>query len=76
MIDEELSRPEAFDLAVRSRASFLSRETAYEYQSLRPYSQLTLLLDIDLETAAEALKARGLRGAYRLVLNKGSAQII
>jgi hypothetical protein len=72
VIDEELARPEAFDLAVRSRASFLARETGYEYQELRPYSQLSLLLGIDLDTAGEMLKARGLRGAYRWALSAGT----
>ena len=65
MIDEELVNPEAFALAVRARASYLSRQTMYETQALRPYCQLTLLLDIELETAAEMLQSRGLRGAYR-----------
>ena len=65
MIDEELVRPEAFALAVRARASFLSRQTEYEPETLRPFSQLTLLLGIELETAALQLKTRGLRGAYR-----------
>ena len=65
MIDEELVNPEAFALAVRSRASYLCRLTMYETQTLRPYSQLTLLLGIELETAAGMLQSRGLRGAYR-----------
>jgi hypothetical protein len=65
VIDEELVNPEAFALAVRARASYLSRQTMYETQSLRPYSQLTLLLGIELEKASEMLHERGLRGAYR-----------
>jgi hypothetical protein len=72
VIDEELARPEAFDLAVRSRASFLARETGYEYRELRPYSQLTLLLDIELDLACEMLKARGLHGAYRWAFTAGT----
>jgi hypothetical protein len=64
VIDEELVRPEAFALAVTSRSTFLARRTMYEARALRPYSQLTLLLGIDLERAAAELQARGLRGAY------------
>jgi len=65
VIDEELVNPEAFALAVRARASYLSRQTMYETQMLRPYSQLTLLLGIELEQASDMLQSRGLRGAYR-----------
>jgi hypothetical protein len=65
VIDEELVKPEAFALAVRARASYLSRLTMYETQALRPYCQLTLLLGIELERASEMLQERGLRGAYR-----------
>ena len=65
VIDEELVRPEAFALAVSARASFLARQTMYETQVLRPYSQLTLLLGIELEEASTALQSLGLRGAYR-----------
>ena len=46
----------------------------YETQLLRPYCQLTLLLGIELEKAAEMLQERGLRGAYRwAVSNEGEA---
>jgi hypothetical protein len=65
MIDEELVSPEAFALAVRSRASFLARHSAYETDSLRPYAQLTILLGLSLEQASEQLQSRGLKGAYR-----------
>ena len=70
MIDEELVSPAAFALAVQSRASYLARGTAYESQVLRPYSQLTLLLDVELEAAEQELKTRGLKGAYRWALSR------
>jgi hypothetical protein len=65
VIDEELTSPDAFALAVRARASFLARHTLYEPSSLRPYSQLTLLLGVELDNATEVLQSLGLRGAYR-----------
>lgn len=65
MIDEELVNPEAFALAVRARASFLSRHSDYEPETLRPYAQLTLLLGVALDEAVAQLQARGLKGAYR-----------
>src|SRR4051812_24075979 len=65
MIDEELTSPDAFALAVRSRANYLARHTLYAPEELRPYSQLTLLLGIDLDQAHTQLIARGLRGAFR-----------
>ena len=69
MIDEELVSPAAFALAVSARSSFFARHTSYEAETLRPYAQLTLLLDIDLNAATEALRSRGLRGAYRWALS-------
>jgi hypothetical protein len=71
VIDDELVRPEAFALAVRSRASYLARETAWESRQLRPYAQLTLLLGIELVDAADEVRQRGLHGAYRWALNYG-----
>ena len=68
MIDEELANPEAFALAVRSRASFLARETLYEVDALRPYAQLTLLLGLELTQASELLHSYGLRGAFHSVV--------
>ena len=68
MIDEELASPQAFALAVRARASFLSRETLYEFDTLRPYAQLTLLLGMELTQASELLRSYGLRGAFRSVV--------
>jgi hypothetical protein len=66
VIDEELVSPEAFSLAVRSRASYFARHTPdYGVDALRPYAQLTLLLGLELDTAFDALMSRGLRGAYR-----------
>ena len=74
MIDDELVRPEAFALAVRSRASYLARETSWESRMLRPYSQLTLLLGIELDAAAEEVRQRGLYGAYRWALSYGQPE--
>lgn len=68
VIDEELASPAAFALAVQSRASYLARGTDYDARALRPYSQLTLLLGMDLEDADRELKSRGLKGAYRRAL--------
>ena len=65
MLDEELVSPEAFALAVRARANFLARHTLYAVEELRPYSQLTLLLGVELETVLAEIKDKGLRGAYR-----------
>ena len=74
MIDDELKTPEAFALAVSARASYLSRETMYELQRLRPYAQLTLLMDIELEDAAYMLKHYGHRGAYRWAVSYGQPE--
>ena len=74
MIDEELKSPEAFALAVSSRASYLSRETMYESQKLRPYAQLTLLMGINLEDATSMLKGYGLRMAYRWAVTYGQPE--
>jgi hypothetical protein len=74
VIDEELVRPEAFALAVSARASYLSRETMYESQRLRPYCQLTLLMGIELEDTVSQLRARGLRGAYYWALSYGQPE--
>lgn len=71
MIDEELASPAAFALAVQSRASYLARGTEYDSRALRPYSQLTLLLHLELEEAELQLKTRGLKGAYRWALSRG-----
>jgi hypothetical protein len=71
VIDQELASPAAFALAVQSRASFLARGTEYESTVLRPYSQLTLLLHLEIEDADRELKARGLKGAYRWALSQG-----
>ena len=71
MIDQELVSPAAFALAVQSRATYLARGTEYESQTLRPYSQLTLLLEVELEVADAELKIRGLKGAYRWALRQG-----
>jgi hypothetical protein len=68
MIDEELLSPEAFSLAVGARASFLARHSEQDVEFLRPYSQLTLLLGIELQEACQKLTERGLRGAYRWAL--------
>ncbi len=65
MIDEELVSPQAFALAVQARASYLARHNPYSVADLRPYSQLTLLLGVELEDASEQLHSRGLRSAYR-----------
>ena len=73
MIDEELVSPEAFSLAVRARASFLARRSAYEPDTLRPYAQLTLLLGVSIDLASEQLQVRGLKGAYRWAV--GSAGV-
>ena len=70
MIDQELASPAAFALAVQSRATYLARGTDYESQTLRPYSQLTLLLHMEIEDADRELKARGLKGAYRWALSR------
>ena len=70
MIDQELSSPAAFALAVQSRASYLARGTDYDSALLRPYSQLTLLLHLELDEADHELKARGLKGAYRWALSQ------
>ena len=70
MIDEELVHPDAFALAVRARASYLARHVDIDPGSLRPYSQLTLLLDIELEDAAQALRSLGPRGAYRWAVSR------
>ena len=73
VIDEELVSPEAFALAVRARASYFARHTTeYGAEALRPYSQLTLLMGIDLETACAELTSRGLRGAYRWAVTGGT----
>ena len=74
MIDDELVRPEAFALAVRSRASYLARETDCESRLLRPYSQLTLLLGIELDAAADRVRMLGLHGAYRWALSYGQPE--
>ena len=75
VIDEELVSPEAFSLAVRARASYFARHLIdYEADGLRPYAQLTLLLGVELEAALEALTSRGLRGAYRWVMD-GAAPV-
>ena len=74
MLDEELVNPEAFALAVRARANFLARHTLYAAGDLRPYSQLTLLLGVDLDDALGELMARGLRGAYRWAVSPEFAQ--
>lgn len=74
MIDQELVKPEAFALAVSARASYLARETTAEAHELRPYSQLTLLLGIEIEVATAALHHLGLRGAYRWALNYGQPE--
>ena len=74
MIDDELVRPEAFALAVRSRASYLAREAACESRMLRPYAQLTLLLGIELDAAADEVRRRGLQGAYRWALSYGQPE--
>jgi len=74
MIDDELVRPDAFALAVRSRASFLSRHSPiYATDVLRPYSQLTILLGIDIEQASQELGERGLKGAYRWAVSLGDS---
>jgi hypothetical protein len=65
VIDEELVSPEAFSAAVRARASYLARHSLYPADTLRPYSKLTLLLGMELETAWQELRSRGLKGAYR-----------
>jgi hypothetical protein len=70
VIDQELASPAAFALAVQSRATFLARATEYDSQILRPYSQLTLLLHMDLEEADRELKRRGLKSAYRWALSR------
>jgi hypothetical protein len=70
VIDEELANPQAFALAVRARASFLARETLYEFDTLRPYAQLTLLLGMELTQASELLRSYGLRGALRSVVSQ------
>jgi hypothetical protein len=74
VIDEELKAPEAFALAVSARASYLSRATMYETQRLRPYAQLTLLMGIELEDAADMLKRYGYRGAYRWAVSYGQPE--
>ena len=74
MIDEELKNPQAFALAVSARASYLSRETMYESQRLRPYAQLTLLMGIGLDDATSMLKRSGLRGAYRWAVSYGQPE--
>lgn len=74
MIDEELKRPEAFALAVSARASYLARETLYESPELRPFSQLTLLLGIELEVVADQLHRLGLRRAYQWALRYGQPE--
>ena len=73
MIDEELTSPDAFALAVRARASYFARHTSDQYgaEMLRPYSQLTLLLGIELEDACEQLTSKGLRYAYRWAVAGG-----
>jgi len=70
VIDEELVHPDAFALAVRARASYLARHVDIDPGLLRPYSQLTLLLDIALEDAAQALRSLGPRGAYRWAVSR------
>ena len=67
-------RPEAFALAVTSRASYLARETLYESRVLRPYAQLTLLLGIDLDQAEARLKTLGISGAYRWAVTYGQPE--
>jgi hypothetical protein len=74
VIDDELKAPEAFALAVSARASYLSRATMYESQKLRPYSQLTLLMGIELEDASSMLQRFGLRGAYRWAVSYGQPE--
>jgi hypothetical protein len=74
VLDEELVNPEAFALAVRARANFLARHTLYAADELRPYSQLTLLIGVDLDDALGALMAKGLRGAYRSAISPAFAQ--
>jgi hypothetical protein len=74
VIDDELKAPQAFALAVSARASYLSRETMYESQKLRPYSQLTLLVGIELEDATSMLRRYGLRGAYRWAVSYGQPE--
>ena len=72
MIDEELTSPDAFALAVRSRASYFARHTSeYGTEMLRPYSQLTLLMGIELEDACAQLTSKGLRYAYRWAVAGG-----
>jgi len=72
VIDEELTSPEAFSLSVRARASYFARHTSkYGADMLRPYSQLTLLLGIELEDACEQLTSKGLRYAYRWAVSGG-----
>ena len=41
---------------------------------LRPYSQLTLLLGIDLDTAVDEVRRRGLQGAYHWALTYGQPE--
>jgi hypothetical protein len=72
VIDEELTSPEAFSLAVRARASYFARHTSeYGAEMLRPYAQLTLLLGIELEDACAELTSKGLRYAYRWAVAGG-----
>ena len=72
MIDEELTSPEAFSLAVRARASYFARHQAeYGVDVLRPYAQLTLLMSIELEDACAELTSKGLRYAYRWAVAGG-----
>jgi hypothetical protein len=74
VLDEELVNPEAFALAVRARANFLARHTLYAGDELRPYSQLTLLIGVDLDVALSELMAKGLRGAYRWAISPAFAE--
>ena len=72
VIDEELTSPQAFALAVRARASYFARHTSeYGVEMLRPYSQLTLLMAIELDDACAQLTSKGLRYAYRWAVAGG-----
>jgi hypothetical protein len=74
VIDDELVSPDAFALAVRSRASFLARHAqTYTPEALRPYAQLTLLLGVEIEQASAQIAERGLRGAYRWAVSLGDS---
>jgi hypothetical protein len=70
-MEYEFLTPQAVELAIRARASYLARHTEYDASDLRGYASLTVSVGVHLDDALDTLRQLGIQKAFMWATTAG-----